>query len=30
MMEAVAVVIICAWLVWPLALEVWDTIKERR
>ena len=29
-MEAVAVVIVCAWLVWPLALEVIDTMKGRK
>ena len=28
-MEAVAVVIVCAWLVWPLVLAIVDAIEGR-
>ncbi len=29
-METLVTVVACVWLVWPLALEVIDTIKGRR
>lgn len=29
-LDIVVAVVVCAWLLWPLALEVWDLWREDR